>query len=73
MAYTFISHGSGHIEIASDDRQRFRFCIVHDEDGRASVVCRARWENDRLVEGREPVGLDVARFASACAVDAGLM
>ncbi len=73
MAYTFISHGNWHLEIASDDRQHYRFRIIKDELGRSALVCEKHWQDNRPVDPPEPFLKDAARFASACAKDFGLM
>jgi hypothetical protein len=73
MAFTFISHGSRHLEIASDDKKRFRFGITRDEQGRSKLVCEKHWDDNGAVDYREASSPDAARFASVCARDFGLM
>ena len=73
MAFMLISHGDGHLQLASDDGHRFVFEVISDKGARLVSIGRIDW-----IAGRQPPNSaqfleHASHFAFACAQDVGLL
>jgi hypothetical protein len=73
MAFMLISHGVGHLRLASDDGHLFLFEVVSNKGARLVNMGRVEWTAGRQPANSAQFIEHASHFAWACAQDVGLL